>query len=254
MNYTYEIDVVVGIETRHVRGQGRCGDAILSNLLPQVKSKNAINGKCEYEINVMASSMNPVPDEITGKWKERDVEFSECPRRLPPWTTNAPQQRGILLLVESPHKDEFDGCHNPIAPLQSFETRKKLRTHLKSVIEKALEVLTIDQTNLEGSDIVVANPVQFQASLAQFMVLPKVMESLRNNVWRSFFADPAIKEDFRRRIRMYNPALIIVATTSKLRGALLNEIRELNLAGHCAVVSRHPCVWSSSTQSEVRAC
>jgi len=179
-----------------------------------------------------------------GRWRNSRVDFNSCPRPFALGQADAPQPHGIVLLGESPHREEFDGARTPIGPMRDRNTRRNLCGHLSSVIGRAQNILGI---NLSDVDVVIANPVQFQASLAHFMRDRDICLQtwLRNAVWKGLFADSAIRGDFRRRISAYNPALVIVATTYDLRKPLRDELRNLSLVDRAVVVSHHPCVWNS---------
>jgi hypothetical protein len=153
------------------------------------------------------------------------------------------REGGVVLLVESPHKDEFEGAtREPLGPLRQSQTRRNLSTHLSRSIESA-------EAPRPDVDVVIANPVQFQASLVDFMVDLTVglRPCIRNTVWKSLFSDDAVKRDFASRMRAYSPSLVVLAPTYELKRWVLNAVRDLSLPSCRLVQTTHPSYWHRVT-------
>jgi hypothetical protein len=150
----------------------------------------------------------------------------------------------IMLVAESPHIHEFKG-QRPVAPLRNPATRARLRKHLPRLIAAASAALRL---RLQRADVALANPVQFQASLHHLMSNPAIplQACVRDAVWKEMFAREEVRCDFRNRIRAAAPAMIIVATTSGVRSALLRFVNDLAIP--YAVVNRHPSSWNRGTR------
>jgi len=184
--------------------------------------------------------MHPVPDEISGTWINNMVNFHKHPRLLAPWRCHDVRPHGVVLLVESPHRDEFDEeTREARGPLCQKQTRRNLHCHLSRLISDA--TVSIPQ----NADVVIANPVQFQASLVDFMVERSMGKArrLRDDVWKAFFAHEVIRTDFARRMRNYRPALVIIAPSYRLQEPVADGVRALSLESSCLVKTIHPSWW-----------
>ena len=137
-----------------------------------------------------------------------------------------PQQCGntLVVLLESPSKHEYDGAPNrPIAPAQG-QTGCGLLCHLGNLLEKAIQ--TLDDDNYlrdhlsDDTRLVISNPIQFEASLLYAIredaMSQKRRRRLTNAIWTELWSIPEIKWRFLRRLRSYNPSIIINSCTSQL--------------------------------------
>lgn len=133
-----------------------------------------------------------------------------------------PQLRSIVLLVESPHKDEyqFGNINCPIAPANGASGRNIHRC-LRRVLS-CIEAMHIEAGLIvPGCHVVISNPIQFQTSLHAIHGTPLSNEhamTLRNDVWRALWNEGEgvsgyIKLCFRVRLYTYRPSLIINACT-----------------------------------------
>ena len=110
----------------------------------------------------------------------------------------------IVLLLESPHKDEYDNG-TPIAPAMG-RTGRNLDSHLAYVLSQ------IRNRIFNGSRVIVSNPVQFQTSL--HMILPgKINKGVKNAVWKALWQWLYVQGCFASRMENYNPYLVINACT-----------------------------------------
>lgn len=119
----------------------------------------------------------------------------------------------VVLLLESPHKDEYDNCGRPIAPAQG-RTGKNICKHLDKVLGEILRSDIRQIQNGCNTRLILCNPVQFQTSL--HMILDgKLRPTWRDKVWLALWDDPCIKQCFKGRMEMYNPNLVINACTGE---------------------------------------
>lgn len=144
-----------------------------------------------------------------------DVSGEELDRQLQrPQPRPEPEQEGIrniVLLLESPHKDEYtDGdIARPKAPARG-ETGDNIDRWLGTVLSR---------TNADliepGCHVIISNPIQFQTSLHAIHRRPLKgsWRTLRNKVWITLWRAAHITECFRARLTAYNPSLIINACT-----------------------------------------
>lgn len=177
-----------------------------------------------------------VPDKVSYVWKDG---------ALSPLTRNNEARPGCLYLAaESPHKHEFDETGKPLGPLRNPQTRGKLEKHLPRLIMDAERQLG---RTFNDVDVVLGNPIQFQASLHCLMKDQdaRLKTCVRDKVWRALFARAPIRKDFERRLAQYRPGLLILAPTHKVRADLVGFAAKLSIP--YVVVSKHPCVWSEAT-------
>jgi hypothetical protein len=154
----------------------------------------------------------------------------------------------IVLIIESPHKDEYDSQFHPIAPAQG-STGNNIKKYICKILNKHGNLGLKDNSY----DLIVCNPVQFQASL--FHLHKKALgsknrsvASIRDKAWLAMYQKE--KKYFFKRLTDYNPLAIINACTSNLKAQILSDINEWNITRDTTifVAAKHPCIWSSSTK------
>ena len=159
----------------------------------------------------------------------------------------------ILLILASPHKDEYvrkpNGQLAPKAPAQSRNWLGAGRA-IHSYGHDVLGKLGLD--NGEYS-LVIANPVPYQCSLSSVGPgRPAPLDrSVRDHVWRQLFSLKFVQEDFLDRCMRYRPRIVLNCCTTELQTELTDFIYEnfLRTAGPGITLfeSEHPSVhWSSS--------
>ena len=140
-----------------------------------------------------------------------------------------PQVRSIVLLVESPHKDEyqFGNINCPIAAANG-QTGRNINQYLGEVLLVIRRKLTNAGLNeaeyiKPGSHVIISNPIQFQTSLHAIhkQTLEGDWRELTNYVWKALWNEGEGGEEvpgyiqlcFRARLNTYRPSLIINACT-----------------------------------------
>lgn len=157
--------------------------------------------------------------------------------------------RTIVLMMESPHKDEYEenGANHlrPIAPANG-QAGERIFNHGKSVFGH----LPLCQN--EDYCVVLCNPIPFQCSLWHLIRQSDdegLDRRIRSNVWRDIWNCPDLgyPERLVCRVARYKPIFAINACTSGLKG----RIRTL-LGRYYPSLSRwetvHPSVWNDKTQ------
>ena len=132
--------------------------------------------------------------------------------------------RNIIMLLESPHKEEY--CYGrdgplPIAPAQGrtgYAIRDYLPRYFDSSPSEAVPDCDYMSRCSNGSHLILCNPVQFQASLFAAGVV--LTSESKDQVWTKLWNVPGVREDFLQRLLSYNPHIIINACTKKGRGTL----------------------------------
>lgn len=182
----------------------------------------------------------------------------------------------IVVVLESPHKDEYEnsatpsGVGQPIAPAQG-----ETGTRIWDLFDRVLRSCpTLCGQLEEHTRVVISNPVPFQTSLVSVISIPpsgcdrrsnarrkREEKKLRDAVWGALWEYRAIQDDFQTRLESYCPDFIINACTHDvgcyLRRCVTNsrckkhKIRTF-LNRHFDVSSRyevdHPSAWNGDTQ------
>ncbi len=180
----------------------------MNNRVPDVSRYRICNAGCcirhdnRYRI-CNDRYINPHCD-ISGKDLKRQLQLQ-------------PEIRNIVLLLESPHKDEYQpgNINCPIAPANG-NTGDNIDRWLGTV----LSCIEEQQLIVPGGHVIISNPIQFQTSLHAIhgQPLEDTWEKLRNNVWWTLWdkSGRRVKQRFLARLnRKYNPSLIINACTGK---------------------------------------
>lgn len=140
---------------------------------------------------------------IEGKWLGREV---------------------ILLILESPHRDEYDQSHTsyvylkPIAPAQGNGVGDA-----GGAIERYLHLVLTKMNLVDGFySLIIANPIPYCCSLGVFYQ-SGLNKKLRDNVWKAIWnitnasGKKFIQDDFTARCAIYKPKYIINCCTSELQ-------------------------------------
>lgn len=176
----------------------------------------------------------------------REFELSSYSDRTPQNT-----HRNIVVLLESPHKDEYTVTSDtllPIAPAHGT-TGRNIACHLCGYFDVRLNGVPDNYMNLHARDshVVICNPIQFQASLHAGGL--KLTAKSKVKVWERLWNVPGVQNDFLQRLIHYRPHVIINACTKtgrsdggckKLVRTFLHERRDV-LPSPCHVYEApHP--------------
>lgn len=199
----------------------------MSNIVVKYKRKRSItvtlnDGYTHAVQNADISKWPTVGDHIRGYYEFNGKAWNSVPRP----NSNVVFTK-LALIVESPHKDEFDNLFNPLVPLNGLSGVK----FSKNILEK-LKNWFANNVNVNANTIVeinIINPVQYQTSLWHFLngkiqynlsnypqnTYKKINAKLRDAVWYFLFEICNLKGDFVRRIKTYNPDYIVNCCTGK---------------------------------------
>ena len=159
------------------------------------------------------------------------------------------QSGSIVLLLESPHKDEyqFQNINCPIAP-----ARGKTGENIHRCLGTVLSCIETERI-VPGCKVIISNPIQLQTSLHAIhgkSVRVSKWGTLRDHVWRTLWGgeEEYITQCFLARLRRYHPKVIINACTGDLKKndslkSLVNKVvREIfpNVPRYGA---HHPSSW-----------
>lgn len=168
---------------------------------------------------------------------------------------NAVGRKVILLLLESPHVDEYSyqgGQLIPIAPAQrdaSGGAGHGIREHLHRVLDKLVPSLQDGEYAL-----LIANPVPYHCSLSWLgststntgRIKARALNSkdarrVRNHVWEKIWALDFIQEHFLERCNLYRPSVILNCCTEELKGEI-SRFLCVNGHGQSLFTTKHPSV------------
>jgi len=141
----------------------------------------------------------------------------------------------IVLILESPHKDEFEkDTFKPLYPA-SGKTGERISTFFNEIVEK-VEIENINE-------IIICNPVQWQSSIHELHKkgLTGEFKDLRDKVWCSLWESSQV--DFCNRLRSYNADIIINACTIKLK-TILHVFFFFFFSSKTKYLTNHPSSWN----------
>ncbi len=199
-----------------------------------------VSDVCRYKIKKCGNNISVTPfktsDYSSKKFKDKKVSKYQ-------------KKPVILLILESPHKDEYDDNFNPIVPANGKTGNN---------IEKSLvDVLTLIENkncflkNGVTYYLIISNPVPYQTSLYYFhnKAIKDEYKTLRNKIWKEIwdFKDSnnklIIQDDFGNRIETYNPDLIINACTADLSKSITEFMKD-NFDDRQLIKTYHPSGWN----------
>ena len=167
------------------------------------------------------------------------------------------QLPSIVLLVESPHIDEyqFGNINFPIAPANGATGK-----NIDRCLRRVLSCIENQQLIAPGCHVIISNPIQFQTSLKSIHSngLDGEWKELKDNVWKALWNDGEggegvpgyIKLCFRTRLNTYRPSLIINGCTDLLTEHVSNFVIEELHNVHLYNVG-HPSSWRRSDCSGI---
>jgi hypothetical protein len=150
--------------------------------------------------------------------------------------------RPILLVIESPHVDEYrarDGALQPIAPAQGTSPGGAgggIGLYLHHVVARL-------GLRPGRYPLVIVNPLQYHCSLGHFT--GRLLRPLRDHVWNAMWDVPALREDFVARCRRYDAEVIVNCCTASLKGRVTEVLRTLSESSGRAVPvhgAPHPAI------------
>lgn len=176
---------------------------------------------------------------INGHWELRFTNGdlatgnSFTPAFDAPITTN---KANIIMLLESPHTDEYAPDFTPLGPAQG-ETGMGIHYHFTSHVLPMLTQAGLKLSTRREYSICLVNPVQYQASLGN--ILTELNGPLRDNVWLELWG--ACRQEFQRRLLTYRPVVILNGCTSKAKTQVTTAIHSFRSAQ--VFNTNHPSFW-----------
>jgi hypothetical protein len=150
-------------------------------------------------------------------------------------------KKSIVLLLESPHKDEFK--YNYVKHgekkqvISNITGNKPANGNTGVLIEKHILGVLVSNLPAESANyrILIVNPIQYQTSLWAIhrKRLNGKYKSLRNKVWEFLWdyetgETKPFQEDFLKRMKCYNPCYILNCCTKDLQFKVSNFLYHQN--------------------------
>ncbi len=205
---------------------------------------------CRYKIDISTNSITKstltknIPNGANANFDDEIIDL----------TKHTPV---ILLILESPHKDEYDSNFDPITPANG-KTGEGIRDSIEKVLNDInVELIKLNKGLIDKYYLIISNPVPYQTSLNYF-IGGELNSDLRNKVWRKIWDKKGkdkyfIKKKFEDKIIKYKPDLIINACTGGVdQYSLQSRITDW-IKGHTntkisniqLVKTYHPSTWNS---------
>ncbi|ATB28290.1 hypothetical protein MEBOL_001736 [Melittangium boletus DSM 14713] len=168
-------------------------------------------------------------------------------------TEHPPDRRGIVLLLESPHRDEYEhqtrrqgriGTFRPREPLWGKRANLSFLPDLLACIQNMRRAVVPALTEVP---LTLCNPVPLQTSLHRLYASRRdgLKAHIRTVVWKQLFGLRVIEQNFGIRLRRYRPLLILDGCTKPLSDQLMQTFTNLGLTRHKIVKVRHPSYWDA---------
>ncbi|MDY7226985.1 hypothetical protein [Hyalangium rubrum] len=179
-----------------------------------------------------------IDDMTVGRFCSGKLELDELSHQ-PPHSVDT-----VVVVLESPHKNEY-ALRQPLV-----RSRDRLMRNVTLLCGFYLPQ--------KQADVIVCNPIQWQASLAEYYKFiqgeePRdLLKSVRKDVWEHLWNHheddryPA-REGFMTRVRNYRPLLVINACTAELHHHVQDELAQL--PGVPVVDALHPSCWRMLKES-----
>jgi hypothetical protein len=143
----------------------------------------------------------------------------------------------VVVVIESPHRHETE------EPLSNPKSRGNFLKNIGLLCNYWLE---------EPADVVLCNPIQWKTSLAWCYDHVDMLEQVRYGVWTNIWnystrdekkgvRFPA-REDFEKRLKSYNPVLVVNACTTDLHDDVGDSLKEIVKVQ--VVNCNHPSGWN----------
>jgi hypothetical protein len=172
------------------------------------KVPDVVRGILKVTESKICLCLNEVADDAIGKWGDLPVSTSQT-------------DKSIVLLLESPHRQEFNkDSRQAVAPAQHATTHGRI-TQIPQLLQSKPEIRQfLANQSVRGGvkyPLVIANPIQWQASLGRYYARG-LRGDLRDEVWKKLWkyeesGEYPLRADFLKRLKSYNPAVVVNVCT-----------------------------------------
>lgn len=211
--------------------------------------KNAFNKKLTYK------SIDKVNDEVRGilyfDLKNNNWVFCGMFQKKISAICNINKIENLVLLLESPHKDEYDIYGNPLRPANGRTGTNINNLFAKQINNNNLKINTF-QNNI-AYRVWIVNAIQYQTSgynqLHNIRMYNQSWRIVRNNVFKALWNNEKkfnLQADLVRRLNQIAPSIIINCVTGGKNKNGLKMLVENVLYNHnlkSSALYYHPSCW-----------
>jgi hypothetical protein len=188
-----------------------------------------------------------VDDVICGQWNNGNPKWENTPQ--------FPRSGSIIVILESPHKHEYDYTDEmkPRRPLMNPSSQTRFQNQFERLISSIQDGPDLHH----DPQIVLCNPIQFQTSLHHLYQpndqgkTDNLRKAIRNATWRGLWGCKKdgrfpFQEDLINRLAKREPCIIINACTQVLQDELTHLL--VTLPYPVFEATNHPAYWNSATR------
>lgn len=190
---------------------------------------NESNDKFEYEKGDIFQLQK---QKRSGEQQRKNIDYS-C--------FNKDNNPIIVVVLESPHISEFciTGQNFTTAPAWGA-TGDKFNTQFIKLLNNYLS----SKINKTSYDVYLVNAIRYQTSLG----MSPICSLLRDYVFKDMWNNLGFADDFKERINILKPDVVINAVTKNLK-QLVDKVIKSTLQGNRCLfnASEHPSVWDKNT-------
>ncbi|MFD2868430.1 hypothetical protein ACFSY7_07950 [Kurthia populi] len=210
-------------------------DSVLNSLSSSTTPVNFIT-KNNQDIIINHYFWTAIPNVIRYKFKYSNSKFCSLTmsKKIHPNSNyneeflyfNNHNHRKIVIVLESPHVDEYTSDMQPISPAQA-DTGTKINSNIESLLKNINSHVQFKQN--EVIEIALVNPIPLQTSLGTIHGenLADQYLNLRNNVWKGIWRNTDYRKKFIDQINtLYSRDIIINACTDKLKNEVTKSLSE----------------------------
>lgn len=198
----------------------------------------------------VGGAVKPSPDQYVGEllvnagkytfnFYERDtIDYSETDYKF--LSNNTYHEKNILVVLESPHRFEYDEYNNPIG-LAMGKTGDNLFELFTFALNKSCLRINDGEYN-----VILTNAIQYQTSCG----LNPIDRKLRDKNWLDIYDNYGGEEDFKKRIFMIKPRITLNLCTGGrniegLRTKVSNSLMKFGLKKNRHFAEgNHPASWN----------
>jgi hypothetical protein len=162
----------------------------------------------------------------------------------------------VVVVVESPHKDEYDANNftflnfpNQTGSKQPSPAIGQTGTNLQYYFDAMINAIQLNPALILANGtyhVILCNPIQYQCSLG---LPPKNPPRIRDKIWRRMWKYQKVKNDFIICLLKYNPDIIFNFCTYNFRCRVQKEIDITCGAATLYQGNKHPSIWSQGNQT-----
>ena len=190
---------------------------------------NESNDKFEYEKGDIFQLQK---QKRSGEQQRKNIDYS-C--------FNKDNNPIIVVVLESPHISEFciTGQNFTTAPAWGA-TGDKFNTQFIKLLNNYLS----SKINKTSYDVYLVNAIRYQTSLG----MSPICSLLRDYVFKDMWNNLGFADDFKERINILKPDVVINAVTKNLKQLVDKEIKSTLQGNRCLFnASKHPSAWDKGT-------